>query len=81
VLAIFGGGTYPRFLPATANSATFTQKMPCSPCAWQCPYPAPPPCIALVRIEHAVQGIDQLLRGKLGAPVRHVGAFEIAWKR
>lgn len=79
VLAIFGGGTYPRFLPATPDSITLTQKMPCSPCAWHCPYPAPPPCIAMVRPDRIEKGLDRLLAGALSAPINDVGDFEMRW--
>lgn len=81
VLAIFGGGTYPRFVPTTDRSVSLTQKMPCSPCAWQCPYPAPPPCIAMVRIQDTIRGIDQLMTGQVTTAVKHTGAYEIGWKR
>lgn len=80
VLAVFGGGTYPRFLPATTRTVSLTQKMPCSPCAWSCPYPAPPPCIAMVRPERLLKGIDRLLEGAARSPVHDVGDYAMRWE-
>jgi len=37
VLAVFGGGTWPRFIPAAVSGAVFTIKVPCTGCDWWCP--------------------------------------------
>lgn len=37
VLAVFGGGTWPRFLPAADPSVSITVGVPCSGCGWVCP--------------------------------------------
>jgi ADP-heptose:LPS heptosyltransferase len=36
VLALFGGGTWPRFLPAAGASVSMTISVPCSGCGWVC---------------------------------------------
>lgn len=36
VLAVFGGGTWPRFLPAAEHSVSITVGVPCAGCGWVC---------------------------------------------
>jgi ADP-heptose:LPS heptosyltransferase len=36
VLAIFGGGTWPRFLPRAKTGRAFVSPMPCFYCRWDC---------------------------------------------
>lgn len=36
VLAVFGGGTWPRFLPAVDPSVSITVGVPCAGCGWVC---------------------------------------------
>ena len=36
VLAIFGGGTWPRFLPRAKTGRAFVSPMPCFYCRWEC---------------------------------------------
>ncbi len=36
VLAVFGGGTWPRFLPATDRSVSISVGVPCAGCGWIC---------------------------------------------
>ena len=38
VLAIFGGGTFPRFLPRAHHAEILTQYLPCFGCDWSCPF-------------------------------------------
>ncbi len=50
VVAIFGGGTWPRFLPAAKISRVFTTSMPCFYCMWNCIFDRPF-CINWVKVD------------------------------
>ncbi|MBN4052808.1 hypothetical protein JYU07_00860, partial [Roseiflexus sp. AH-315-K22] len=39
VVAVFGGGTWPRFLPAIDESIAITMGVPCAGCDWRCHLP------------------------------------------
>jgi ADP-heptose:LPS heptosyltransferase len=39
VLAVFGGGTWPRFVPAAQESVSLTVGVPCAGCNWKCHLP------------------------------------------
>jgi ADP-heptose:LPS heptosyltransferase len=47
VLAVLGGGHYPRFTPVVEPSYLMTQRLPCFDCAWKC-WLQRPACIDLV---------------------------------
>lgn len=36
VLAVFGQGTWPRFLPAATRSVSLAMRVPCAGCGWRC---------------------------------------------
>ena len=50
VVAIFGGGTWPRFKPASALSIAIVQKLPCFGCNWMCHFSSAP-CISSIPVE------------------------------
>jgi ADP-heptose:LPS heptosyltransferase/GT2 family glycosyltransferase len=60
VLARFGGGHWPRFLPLAARAFTATQELPCFNCGWQC-WLDTPSCMTAVPAATFVDGIDWLL--------------------
>jgi ADP-heptose:LPS heptosyltransferase/GT2 family glycosyltransferase len=60
VLARFGGGHWPRFLPLAARAFTATQELPCFNCGWQC-WLDTPSCMTSVPAATFVEGIDWLL--------------------
>jgi GT2 family glycosyltransferase len=75
VVARFGGGHWPRFLPLATRSFTATQKLPCFGCAWQC-WLDEPECLTGVEAKTILDGFDWLLsddaaeqRVDLGAPL------------
>jgi ADP-heptose:LPS heptosyltransferase len=39
VIAVFGGGTWPRFIPAAGRGAALTVGVPCAGCNWVCHLP------------------------------------------
>ncbi|MET0555775.1 MAG: glycosyltransferase [Vicinamibacteria bacterium] len=80
VFARFGGGHWPRFLPAARRGRIATQKLPCFGCGWTCWLPAAA-CVQAVSHETVVRGIDELLRGGTGLTVdegRALDAFTSA---
>ena len=60
VLSIFGGGTFPRFLPRARHAAVLTQQLPCFGCDWQCPFEHSL-CIELVNNKCIESSLDALL--------------------
>jgi len=75
VVARFGGGHWPRFLPAATRGLVATQALPCFGCNWDC-WLDEPACIHAASSETIREGIDRLLSGgtvglrvETGAPV------------
>jgi ADP-heptose:LPS heptosyltransferase/GT2 family glycosyltransferase len=75
VLALFGGGHWPRFLPAAKRSFIATHELPCFGCEWECWLPEPA-CITTVDTQVLLDGADWLLaettperRLELGRPL------------
>ncbi len=64
VLAIFGGGTWPRFLPAVDPSVSITVGVPCAGCGWVCHLPESY-CIKQVPLAEAIAAADALERGEV----------------
>ncbi len=64
VLAIFGGGTWPRFLPAVDPSISITVGVPCTGCGWVCHLPESY-CIKEVPLAEAISAADALERGEI----------------
>jgi heptosyltransferase-2 len=62
VLAVFGGGTWPRFCPAVAPSVTLTIGVPCAGCEWRCDL-EDSHCIKEVPAAEVIRAIDELESG------------------
>jgi ADP-heptose:LPS heptosyltransferase/predicted nuclease with TOPRIM domain len=60
VVALFGGGTWPRFLPLAPRSFVATQKLPCFGCNWQC-WLNEPKCMTMTDTETFITGIKWTL--------------------
>jgi ADP-heptose:LPS heptosyltransferase len=60
VVAIFGGGTWPRFLPCANVGRIFVTLMPCFYCMWDCIL-GHPFCITYLTMEHIMPEIENLL--------------------
>lgn len=60
VIALFGGGTWPRFLPAAQRAVSIAKKTPCYHCYWNCPLPEPA-CLLMISEEQIEEGIDWML--------------------
>lgn len=62
VLARFGGGHWPRFLPRARRSFVATQDLPCFGCEWRCRI-GHPACVTAVSDEILEAGLDWILGG------------------
>jgi ADP-heptose:LPS heptosyltransferase len=62
VIAVFGGGTWPRFLPQVDPSISITLGVPCAGCNWVCHLPSSY-CIKEVPVDEVVKAVDDLESG------------------
>lgn len=58
VVAVFGGGNWPRFIPAAEAGAVFTVKMPCVGCGWRC-HLETPECSTRVQVERVLRAVGE----------------------
>lgn len=73
VVAIFGGGTWPRFQPAARQAVSLVHPLPCFGCGWDCPF-GDAPCIQLIGVTEVQQAIADLRR-RHDAPESEVRAL------
>jgi ADP-heptose:LPS heptosyltransferase/glycosyltransferase involved in cell wall biosynthesis len=64
VLAVFGGGTWPRFVPAVTPSCALTVGVACAGCGWSCAFDCAH-CISEVPSEEVNKAVDELETGKM----------------
>jgi ADP-heptose:LPS heptosyltransferase len=62
VVACFGGGHWPRFLPLARPSFVGTQDLPCFGCGWEC-WLGEPMCISRVSVQPFKDAVDWILSG------------------
>ena len=60
VVAVFGGGTWPRFVPAAKRSVSVVQPLPCFGCGWDCAF-GDAPCLGGIAVEEVTEAVDRLL--------------------
>ena len=60
VVGVFGGGTWPRFVPATAAGAAVVREMDCFGCRWECAF-GDAPCLGLVGADDVLAGVEAAL--------------------
>jgi ADP-heptose:LPS heptosyltransferase/GT2 family glycosyltransferase len=60
VVALFGGGHWPRFLPLARRSFVATQMLPCFGCNWRC-WLEEPVCVRRVPVAKFMEAIDWVL--------------------
>jgi ADP-heptose:LPS heptosyltransferase/archaellum component FlaC len=65
VLAVFGGGHWPRFIPAADCGAAVTCAVPCSGCGWNCHFDESH-CVKDVPIEPVIQELRRIIAGNGG---------------
>ena len=63
-VAVFGGGTWPRFVPAVEPSCAIMVGVPCTGCGWVCGFKRPH-CIDDVPAGQVMQAVDDLDSGKI----------------
>jgi len=73
VVAIFGGGTWPRFLPDNQIGFVLTQELPCTYCMWYPCFFSDAPCIKMVEVNDVINSIEKLLEGKVHSLEVHKG--------
>jgi len=65
VLAIFGGGTWPRFLPCANIALIYIQELPCFYCMWDYCCLGNGACVKMVDVDNVIEGTDRLLKGEI----------------
>ena len=60
VVAIFGGGTWPRFVPAARRGVAVVQPLPCFGCGWDCAF-GDAPCLREISAADASAAVDHAL--------------------
>jgi len=71
VIAVFGGGTWPRFLPAATPSYAVTVGVPCVGCDWLCHLPESY-CVKRVPVAEVRAAIENLEAGRLTGSVSRI---------
>ncbi len=62
VVAIFGGGTWPRFTPAARRGLALVQPLPCFGCGWDCAFSATEaPCLTGITTADVTAALDRHL--------------------
>ena len=64
VIAVFGGGHWPRFTPRAKTGFVASVIMPCAGCDWVC-HLAEPYCVRRVPVESIVQAFDSVKAGQI----------------
>ena len=75
-VALFGGGTWPRFKPALKRGITLINPLPCFGCDWDCPF-GDAPCVKAISTHDAIVAVqDLLVEGKVtSSEVREVNSY------
>ncbi len=60
VVAIFGGGTWPRFVPAARRGVAVVHPLPCFGCGWDCAF-GDAPCLGEISVPDAIAAVDRAL--------------------
>lgn len=64
VVGIFGGGTFPRFLPVGSSSIGVVGDLKCFQCYWDCIF-EDAPCLKLVSVEDAQKAVNIVLENNV----------------
>lgn len=64
LLALFGGGTWPRFLPASKASVSLALSVPCFGCGWLCHLPRSY-CIKDIPVSDVLKAASDLEEGRV----------------
>lgn len=66
-IGIFGGGTWPRFVPTGRRTIAVVQPLPCFGCGWSCAF-GDAPCIGRITVEDVVAAVDLALGNQSTEP-------------
>jgi hypothetical protein len=61
VVGLFGGGTWPRFLPLGPHSIGVAGELSCFGCGWDCIF-GDAPCMSIITVEDACKAIKTTLQ-------------------
>lgn len=62
VVAIFGGGTWPRFIPTARRGIALVRPLPCFGCGWDCAFSeTDAPCLTGITTAEVIAGLDAVL--------------------
>jgi ADP-heptose:LPS heptosyltransferase len=64
IFALFGGGTWPRFLPRCTRGIVTTLALPCFGCRWNCHF-GDAPCVKDIPIAEVLKSLDLFLTSEL----------------
>lgn len=62
VIAVFGGGTWPRFVPAARRGIAVVHPLPCFGCGWDCAF-GDAPCLGEIKVADVCAAIDLAIPG------------------
>lgn len=65
VLAVFGGGTWPRFIPAARAGTALTVNLPCRGCDWRC-HVRDSWCVKNVPVDEVVAAFERIQASENG---------------
>ncbi|HUR58756.1 MAG TPA: glycosyltransferase, partial [Opitutaceae bacterium] len=63
VVGVFGGGTWPRFVPAARRGLAVVNPLPCFGCGWDCAF-GDAPCVKVVTVDDVTAALDDIVARK-----------------
>ena len=63
IVAVFGGGTWPRFQPAARQAIVLVHPLPCFGCGWDCAF-GDAPCVKAVEVPHVQAALAEVIAGQ-----------------
>ena len=60
VVAVFGGGHWPRFRPSARQAISVVQPLPCFGCNWDCHF-GDGPCVKTIPASDVIQAVERIL--------------------
>ena len=78
-VAVFGGGTWPRFKPAFKQGVTLINPLPCFGCDWDCPF-GDAPCVKVIPPAEVIRAVGDLLHnhGSVSHQVREIAMYPVS---
>jgi len=71
VVAIFGGGTWPRFVPAARRGVAVVHPLPCFGCGWDCAF-GDAPCLGEITAGDSIAALNLTVDGLTSFEVRTI---------